>query len=120
MMIKKMKYIVSIFVISIIIQSCGNSSECIDWREYHEDIDFYDLDFSVHSNIKDIGYTGKGDELIIDSLSFKPIYKINLPSILGNRLGWVTQRDIIYDSNFKYIFPMKLINHFQIYNIPHI
>ena len=103
MMIKKMKYIVSIFVISIIIQSCGNSSECIDWREYHEDIDFYDLDFSVHSNIKDIGYTGKGDELIIDSLSFKPIYKINLPSILGSRLGWVTQRDIIYDSNFKYI-----------------
>ena len=102
-MTKKMKYIVSIFVITFFCNSCGNSSECIDWQEYHEDIDFYDLDFSVHSNIEKIMDDGSGDEEIIDGLSFKPIYIIKLPSIISNSLGWVSQRDIIYDSNFKYI-----------------
>jgi hypothetical protein len=102
-MIKKIKNIVLVFIIAILFNSCGNSSECIDWQEYHEDIDFQDLDFSVHSNIETIMFDGSGDEVIIDGLSFKPIYMIKLPSIIGNSFGWVSQRDIIYDTNFKYI-----------------
>ena len=106
-MIKKIKNIVLVFIIAILFNSCGNSSECLNWREYHEeyfeDFEDDDLDFSVHSNIEDIMTEARGEEEVIDGLSFKLISTIKLPSIIGNSFGWVSQRDIIYDTNFKYI-----------------
>jgi len=105
-MTKKIKNIVSVFIIALLFNSCGNSSECVNWEEYHEDIDFDDLDFSVHSNIEEImNENTRGDEEIIDGLSFVPIYKIELPSVQKSSSSWgyVDPEDIVYDADFKYI-----------------
>lgn len=105
-MIKKMKYIVSVFIIAIFCNSCGDSSECVNWEEYHEDVDFDDLDFSVHSNIEEfINENSDGDEEIIDGLSFVPIYRIELPSVKISSSLWreVDPEDIVYDADFKFI-----------------
>jgi PBP1b-binding outer membrane lipoprotein LpoB len=45
-MTKKIKNIVSVFMIALLFNSCGNSSECVNWEEYHEDIDFDDREHS--------------------------------------------------------------------------
>ena len=105
-MTKKIKNIVSVFMIALLFNSCGNSSECVNWEEYHEDIDFDDLDFSVHSNIEEImNENTRGDEEIIDGLLFVPIYKIELPSVQKSSsiYGYVDPEDIVYDADFKYI-----------------
>ena len=104
-MIKKMKFTISGFIIVLLFNSCGNSSECINWEEYHEeyfeDFEDDDLDFSVHSNIEDIMYNAKGEEEVIDGLSFKLISRIELPSVINS--AFPNPEDIVYDADFKYI-----------------
>jgi hypothetical protein len=50
-------------------------------------------------------FNGRGDEVIIDGLSFKPIYMIKLPSVQKSSsiYGYVDPEDIVYDADFKYI-----------------